>query len=115
MRAAANRWAEEVGNGETFHTAEGVCHGFDRVWVDEDGTEHEDELVCIIRLNEKRLRPDIVAHECAHAAQHLYRLDLMDGTEPVGDHMHAANEPFAWMLGEVFGAVWGAVTSRRPD
>lgn len=113
MRAAANRWAVEVGTGETFHNADGVCHGFDRIRVDEDGYEHEDELVCIIRLHEKRLRPDVVAHEVAHAAQHIYRLDLIDEDGAVSDHMHAGNEPFAWLMGELFGAVWGAVTSER--
>lgn len=111
MKAAANKWALEAGTGENFDYAEGICHGFEPTWVDDDGVQHEDNLVCLIRLHTKRLQPEVVAHEVAHAAQHLYRLDAMDGTEMLADYMHAANETFAWILGEVFGAVWSAVTS----
>ena len=111
LRGAATRhnaWSGETG---TFRDAVGVCHGFTRGRVGADGQWDEDVVVAILRLAVGHLTPLIISHEVAHAAQHIYGLDF-DDSQPIAEHMHAGNEDFAHLCGELFAAVWGIFYSK---
>lgn len=112
MRRAATQWAQRRGTGETFEHALGVCHGFEKIRVAPGGVEaeHSENLASVIRLARPHITVDIVAHEAIHAAQHLYRIDLIEDREALAiDHFSAANEPFAMLAGDLIAAVWGCV------
>lgn len=106
LRGAATRHNAWSGESEAFANAVGVCHGFTRGRVGPGGEWDEDQTVAIIRLAETHLTPLIVIHEAAHAAQHIYGLDYAD-ERPLEDHMHAGNEEFAHLMGELGAAIWG--------
>ena len=110
MRIAAAQWAHRRGGQETFEHALGVCHGFEKVLIDAEGFEHSERLSSIIRLALEHVTVDIVCHEAVHAAQHLYRLDMIaDRSALAVDHFDAANEEFATLAGDLFAAVWSCV------
>lgn len=107
MRGAGKRHAKALGDpGIEFPEAVGICHGFERIRVNADGTEKSMPLVCVVRLEVNHLTPLIISHEMAHAAQHLYGLDMLSGDELARDHFDAANEDFAHLYGELFNAAW---------
>lgn len=106
LRGAATRHNSWTGETGTYRDAVGVCHGFTRGRVGANGEWDEDEIVAIIRFAETHLSPLIVLHEVAHAAQHIYGLDYDDGA-PLEDHMHAGNEDFAHLMGELGAAIFG--------
>ena len=110
LRRAANRHAHITGETGRFTDTVGICHGFirekhiDGEWVEED-------CCAIIRLAETHLTPLIVSHEFSHAAQHIYGLDYLDD-RPLEEHMHAGNENFAHLQGELMSAAWGIFANR---
>lgn len=106
LRGAATRHNAWSGEKNAYKDAVGVCHGFTRGHVGPNGEWDEDQTVAIIRLAETHLTPLIVIHEAAHAAQHIYGLDY-DNELPSAEHMHAGNEEFARLMGELADAVWG--------
>ncbi len=108
LRGAATRHNTWSGESGTYADAVGVCHGFTRGHYDADGNWDEDVTVAIVRLTVTHLTPLIVSHEVAHAAQHIYSLDYSDDRH-VDEHMHAGNEDFAHILGELFAATWAAL------
>lgn len=114
LRGAATRYNAWSGESGTYRGALGVCHGFTRGRVGADGAWDEDEIVAIIRLAEPHLTPLIVLHEAAHAAQHIYGLDYDDGS-PIEDHMHAGNEDFAHLMGELGDAIFGIFAEPQAD
>lgn len=107
MRAAATRhskaWETDF---EPFSNAAAVTHGFQHIRIHDDGTEEEQQLAAIIRFSRENLTPEIIAHEVAHAAQHLYRLDCFNEGDPAEDHFGSANETFAYLLGDLFEIIW---------
>lgn len=110
MRGEATRWARHIGEKTGFFdNAVGVCHGFNRIRVAKDGTEKQDPLVAIIRLNIAYLTPTVLSHELAHAAQHMYGLDLLGDDHEAANHFHSGNEDFAYLYGELFNAAWGVL------
>lgn len=105
LRGAATRYAAWSGESVSFSEAAATCHGFTREkFVRGEWREHP--TVAIIRFAETHLSPLIIAHEVAHAAQHIYGLDF-DDEKPIAEHMHSGNEDFAFLTGELFAAVWG--------
>lgn len=111
LRGAATRHYAWSGEQGTTKDMLAVCHGFTRGNVNASGDWDEDLTVAIIRLTRTHLTPLIISHEVAHAAQHIYGLDYEDH-RPVVDHMHAGNEDFAQLLGELFAAVWAIFATR---
>lgn len=115
LRGAATRhnaWSRERA---TYKNALGVCHGFTRYSIDADGNEIQDETVAIIRLCLPYLTPLVITHEVAHAAQHIYGLDHITEGDLADDHMHAGNEEFAHLYGELFGAIWPMLREQAHD
>lgn len=113
MRAAASRhsntWEpDNIG----FDNAEGVCHGFQLFEIHDDGTEEEQQRTAILRFTRGHVSPEIVSHEVAHAAQHLYGLDCIE-TGTAKDHFDSGNETFAHLLGDLFATVW-TLTQEEP-
>lgn len=106
LRGAATRYTADVASPIDFSNAAGTCHGFVREREGKNGEWIQHPLCAIIRLAADHLTPLIVAHEVAHAAQHIYGLDYDDG-EPIAEHMHSGNEDFAYLYGELFNAVHG--------
>lgn len=110
LRAAATRFTHQWETlSDKFIDTLGVCHGFNFIRIHKDGTETEQDLAAIIRLSEGHLTPTIVSHEVAHAAQHLYGLDLLKKTDKAADLFTSGNEDFAYLTGELFAAVWSAI------
>lgn len=107
LRGAAAKFARTIGEKRRAFDGLAVCHGFQRFNY-RDGVETESPLVSIIRLSTEDLSPLIVAHEVAHAAQHIYGIDYSDD-RPIIEHMHSGNENFAYLYGELFGAVWKCI------
>lgn len=105
LRGAATRYAASAGESISYSEAAGTCHGFTTEKFVR-GEWRERPLVAIIRFAETHLTPLIIAHEVAHASQHIYGLDF-DDEKPVAEHMHSGNEDFAYLYGELFAAVWG--------
>lgn len=105
------RWSPSP---DGFRHAVGVTHGYTRIQIGADGTETPHPQAVTLRLARGFLTPEIVAHEVAHAAQHLYGLDLYEseGAE-LTDHWNAGNEKFAHLLGGLFTAVWGLLADER--
>ena len=114
LRGAATRYNKRSGMTESFAEAVGICHGFTRSRIVADGEWHEDDKVAIIRLSETHLTPLVVINEVAHAAHHFYGLDY-DDVELVEEHMHAGNEDFAHLMGEVGAAVLSIFSARFAD
>lgn len=108
MRAAATRhsklWETDFA---PFGDAVAVTHGFQHIRVNGDGSEEEQPLAAILRFSRDKLTPEIVAHEVTHAAQHLYVLDCVGEHDLAADHYSAANETFAYLLGDLFETVDG--------
>jgi hypothetical protein len=117
MRRAATRFARVVGEkAGSFNDAAGVCHGFQRIRVNADGTEKDSPLVSIIRLHQEALTVKVLSHEVAHAAQHIYGIDLIEPpmTDAI-DHFHSANEAFAHLYGELYAAAWSVLSNGIVD
>lgn len=107
MREAARRHAAKVGDpGISFPDAIAICHGFENIAISTNGAEKSHPLACIVRFELNHLTPLIISHEIAHAAQHLYGLDMLTGDELALDHFDAGNEDFAHLYGELFNAAW---------
>lgn len=115
LRRAASRFSRVVGEEPgSFNDALGVCHGFHRLYVHANGGETESPLVAKIRLWQGNLTPLVVAHEIAHAAQHIYGIDYNDD-QPIAEHMHSGNEDFAHLYGELFAAVDRCLTTLKQE
>lgn len=52
-----------------------------------------------IALNESDLTIEVIAHEAAHATQHIYAMRFATRTGRVIHHMHGSNERFAYPMG----------------
>lgn len=116
MRTEATKHANNIGEANTsFADAHGVCHGFERFHIAASGTETLDPLSAIIRLHRDQLTPIVISHEVAHAAQHIYGLDLIGDNHDARDHFTAGNEDFAWLYGELFAAAWTALKNGVND
>lgn len=114
LRAAATRFVRQWEKpANKFTDTLGVVHGFQHIRINDDDTETEQDLVAIIRLAENHLTPTIISHEIAHAAQHLYGLDILKPDDNAEDLFTSGNEEFAWITGELFAAVWTAVNSKE--
>jgi hypothetical protein len=116
MRRESTRFAKHIGEkAPDFHEAQGVCHGFERIHISKDSTETSDPLSAIIRLSRGSITPLIVSHEVAHAAQHIYLLDVLgyDSKQLATNHFTAGNEEFAHLYGELFSAAWTSVEAGR--
>ena len=107
MRAAAARHSNSIEPrpGE-YKNAAAVCHGFQRVQIDEDGTETDHPQAAIIRFSHEHLNAEVISHEVAHAAQHLYGIDMLNEGDLAVDHFTTSNEPFAYLAGDLFAAIW---------
>lgn len=102
MRGAATRHSLRVGDTTTdFSTALGCCQGFTTADVSPTGTA---EPRAIVRLVQDNISLVIVAHEMIHAAQHIYQADYVTKDALANDHMHAGNEDFAFLAGELVAA-----------
>lgn len=121
MRRAAmsfgKRIGEKIERGH-FNGALAVTHGFRRYHVDADqGREVEMPDAAVLRLVRGHLTPEIVAHEVAHLAQWLYRIDTLetwgDDDDKALDHFSSDNEPFCYMLGGLFATVWDMLKEER--
>jgi len=105
LRGAVTKYENKNGKSEHLDAdVIAICHSF---FTQKIGKKQEVELeyplVNIIRLSREYLTPMIIAHEFAHAAQHIYGLDyLMSWKNP----MNGANEEFAEIYGELFNAFW---------
>lgn len=107
MRGASTRHSIKVGEDtHDFSGAVATCQSFIREHIQPDGSSKLDPITSIIRLVVNEVSTLIIAHEVAHAAQHIYGLDYNDG-QPVEEHMHGGNEDFAHLYGELFAAVDG--------
>lgn len=107
LRSAATRWARNTYGhaAPEFSDTRAICHGFQRIKINADGTEDEHPSSAILRFSKDYLTAEIIAHETVHAAQHLYGLDCLDTTD-AADHFHAANETFAYLYGDLFATTW---------
>jgi len=47
----------------------------------------------------------VVMHEATHAAAHLYSIDLYRDHARASAHLHAFNEPLAYMVGDIAGRI----------
>lgn len=107
MRGAATKHSKDwEGNSGGFSNALAVTHGFQLIRINGDGTETEMPQAVIIRFARTHINPEIVAHEVAHAAQHLYGMDCIPDGDAAKDHFDAGNETFAHLAGDLFSAVW---------
>jgi hypothetical protein len=52
-----------------------------------------------IALNETDLNLEVITHEVAHAAQHIYAMRFATHHGLVMRHMHGSNERFAYLMG----------------
>jgi hypothetical protein len=110
MRGEATRFARHIGE-KTGHFKDslGVCHGFSYIRIHPDGSETEHPRAALIRFNTDNLTPLVISHEIAHAAQHLYGLDMLKDDDQPSDLFTSGNEDFAYILGELFNAAWSAL------
>lgn len=116
LRAAATRHAarwvpDPLGHDGTL----AVTHGFQRIRIHADGTEEEHPLAVILRFARRYVTPEIVSHEVAHAAQHLYGMDCIPEDDTARDHFTAANETFAHLNSDLFSTVWELVHEGSAD
>lgn len=112
MRGAATRHGNLWdGDHASLSNALAVTHGFRVINIKPGGTEEEQPLSAIIRFARSHITPEIVAHEVAHVAQHLYGLDCLTPDSVTKDHFNTSNETFAYLLGDLFGAVWSLVSA----
>jgi hypothetical protein len=113
-RAARDHGKRWEMDGSGFANAVGVTHGYTRIGIGSDGTETPHPQAATLRFARGFLTPEIVAHEVAHVAQHLYRLDIYDSVEQDGkEHWNAANEEFAHLLGALFTTIWTLLEDER--
>lgn len=118
MRTAATYHDREIGKGKVngaYKNALGLTSGW---WSDEGPSAGH------IRFTRGHTTPEIVAHEVAHMAMWLYRLDCLEGSytgdfsvawpidsKEVEDHFQPDNERFAYIMGALFATVWELVGS----
>ena len=107
LRAAASRHSNAIEPNPTDHThTAAVCHTFARIHIAADGTETDDPKAAIIRFSREKLNAEVISHEVAHAASWLYGLDLIGPGDLAADHFTGNNEPFAYLAGDLFAAIW---------
>jgi len=108
MRAAASRHSNRIEPDPANHHEHvaAVCHCFTLSHVVADGTEIESPKAAIIRFSREHLNAEVISHEVAHAAAHLYGLDLINPDDLAADHFTGNNEPFAYLAGDLFAAIW---------
>lgn len=78
MQAAAQRHAENVGeihDGDYHAKAGAVAHSFEKIRIDENGSEVLLPDAGIIRLQKRNLGSEVVTHEVTHLAWNIYRTD----------------------------------------
>lgn len=110
-RAHDKRWSGGRMPEGGYESALAVTHGYTRVHVADDGTETPHALAATLRLVRGHLSPEIVSHEVAHLAQHLYGLDLYESQGLEGrDHWDAGNEVFAYLYGGLYATVMDIVS-----
>ena len=68
-----------------------------QAWTDDEGRAR----VVVLRLAETHLSAEVVAHELHHVAAALYG-SIVDSDCSVRDHLHHANEPFAYLFSDLF-------------
>lgn len=100
LRRASIRWSKGLHKPGYFRNANGVTQTYTKVKAGEN--------IAIIRFARGYLSPEIVSHEVAHLAQHLYGVDMMKGkSKKAKEHMHGSNEAFAYLYGALFANVTG--------
>lgn len=57
--------------------------------------------VAVIRLWTGQLTVQTIAHEVSHAALHIYMMDKIRRHSRAWPHIHVANEPLAYMVGNM--------------
>lgn len=104
MRTAATAF-----NGNPHSDSEAVT----QAWDARPG--HGDSLpaaMTLIRLHRGRINTEIVAHEVTHAAMAMYRVDQVLPFSRARVHFHNANEPFAYLLGELLARACNEIHRR---
>lgn len=103
LRAAATKWARTTARhaAPEFSDTLAICHGFQYIKINPDGTEEEHPRAAIIRYSLEHLTTEVIAHELVHAAQHLYGLDCIPAGDQAADHFDAANETFAHLYSDL--------------
>lgn len=96
MRRAASQWRAKPDSH--YDRAEGVTHCVERRRYEPDGTVVIHPSAGIIRLWTGRLTTEVVAHEAAHMACGIYRMDH-NGNDPNEDMED--EEVLCYLVGEL--------------
>lgn len=93
------RAGETYRRGEDFSGAYGICHGMP--------DDRPGNLTAVVRYTTGYLGSAVVVHELVHAAQAIYRRDVVlpHPQSRAEVHFFAANEVFAHLVGDLVGKV----------
>lgn len=97
---------EELTKDHPGQDIDGLCISRNG-WVDRDPRAHQ----ATILLFEPTVTAAIIAHEVTHAAMHLYFVDRVRNSARAAAHMSIANEPVAYMVGDMFKTITNRLIS----
>lgn len=98
MLAAANAFRPGSADADTG----AICHGLEGV---APPPEHR-RVLAIVRLHRGQLSAETISHEMTHAAAQIYCFDLVRRYSSALAHIHAGNEPLAYLVGELTGRTY---------
>ena len=101
LRTAATNYG-----GADYSTAAGVCHGFGFT------TGRAPQLMALVRLCRGHVSSEVVVHEMAHAAAHVYGAGALRPYSRALPHMNAGNERFAYVASDLTVAVFAQLRRR---
>lgn len=101
LRVAATSY-----NDGGYEDAAGICHGFGFT------LGRPPTILAIVRLCRERLSSEVVVHEMAHAAAHIYGAGALRQYSSALAHFHAANERFAFLSSDLTTAVFRQLRRR---
>ena len=98
MFAAANAFRPGSAEGDVG----ALCHGLSGV---APPPPHR-RVLAIVRLHRGQLGVQTVSHEMAHAAAQIYCFDKVRRYSSALAHIHAGNEPLAYLVGDLTGRTY---------
>lgn len=101
MYKATDRWNKVRGDKPVKHNYHAITHSYNKIDIDKHGNEINYPNVGIIRLCKGYLSSYIIAHEITHATLNIYKLDCVEETDNVLDHIKPSNETFCHILSEL--------------
>lgn len=95
--AAARAYGSTVSETDTG----AITHSFGYSWPASPGLRN----MALIRLHADQLDSNTIAHEATHAAMHIYFADCAGWESRARAHMTGGNEPVAYLIGDLTGAI----------